>query len=57
MNRENPSIECSVHQCRFHCADRNYCSLDKIRVSTNEPNPSQCECTNCASFQKKSYHC
>lgn len=50
---ENKCIECTVNQCANHCADANYCSLDKILVGTHETNPSMDQCTDCMSFRKK----
>lgn len=47
----NHSIECSVHQCAHHCGDENYCALNKIRVATHEPNPTQTQCVDCESFE------
>ncbi len=47
----NESIQCTVNQCRFHCMDQNYCSLQRIMVGTHEPNPTVQECTDCQSFQ------
>ncbi len=49
----NKCIECSVKQCRNHCEEKNYCSLDKIKVGTHECNPSQDQCTDCLSFEMK----
>ena len=30
--KANKSIECTVHNCAYHCDEANYCSLDKILV-------------------------
>ncbi len=49
----NMSIECTVRQCAHHCENKNYCSLDCIRVGTHEANPTQDQCTDCLSFRKK----
>ena len=49
----NKSIECTVVSCANHCGDANYCSLDKILVSTHECNPTMDQCTDCMSFRKK----
>lgn len=53
MNQANPSIKCSVKQCRHHCGDKNFCSLQSIDVGTHEPNPTMVECTDCNSFVLK----
>ena len=51
--KANKSIECSVTQCRNHCANDHYCSLDKIQVGTHEANPTKDQCTDCLSFEMK----
>ena len=55
--RENKAIECTVTQCQYHCGTNNYCSLDKIKVGTHEPNPTVIECTDCTSFKVKPSCC
>lgn len=49
----NKSIECSVTSCGNHCANENYCSLDKVRIGTHECDPTVDQCTDCLSFVKK----
>lgn len=49
----NHSIHCNVSQCRYHCDDEDYCSLEKITVGTHEADPSVKQCTDCMSFDKK----
>ena len=49
----NKSIECTVHQCAYHCNEANFCSLDRILVGTHEANPTQDQCTDCKSFRKR----
>ena len=49
----NKSIECTVQQCMHHCGESNFCSLDRILVGTHEMNPTDTQCTDCKSFQKK----
>ena len=51
MSRVNECIECSVAQCQYHSNDRDYCTLDVIRVGTHEMNPTQDQCTDCQSFK------
>lgn len=51
--KENKAIQCSVQQCRYHCTEGNYCSLNSIKVGTHEANPTACECTDCQSFECK----
>jgi len=52
-NKANNSIECTVTECKHHCGDANYCSLNSIKVGTHEANPTMPECTDCQSFMKK----
>ena len=51
--KENKCIECTVQQCAYHCPGADYCSLNRIRVGTHEPSPSQPACTDCKSFCPK----
>lgn len=50
---ENKSIHCSVQECRHHCCNEDYCSLNAIQVGTHEANPTMCECVDCKSFERK----
>lgn len=47
----NPSIECTVTSCAYHCADKQYCSLNSIKVGFQDANVATSEATECASFQ------
>lgn len=49
--KHNESIGCSVEQCKHHCKEDNYCTLNMIQVGTHETNPTQKECTDCNSFE------
>ncbi|MCI5688331.1 DUF1540 domain-containing protein [Anaerovoracaceae bacterium 42-11] len=49
----NQKINCTVTQCKHIAGDGNHCSLDAITVGTHEANPTQCQCTDCMSFQVK----
>jgi hypothetical protein len=51
--RHNDSIGCVVSECRFHCKDDNYCTLDKIEVVKHEAVASNPECTDCGSFKRE----
>ena len=53
MTCANKCIECAVTQCKYHCQDQQYCSLDHIRVGTHEANPTMEQCTDCLSFARK----
>lgn len=50
---KNPSIKCTVEQCKHHAQSENYCSLNDILVGTHEKHPTQVECTDCNSFVLK----
>ncbi|GAA0726190.1 DUF1540 domain-containing protein [Clostridium malenominatum] len=51
--KHNNSIACRVDECKFHCKDDDYCTLDQILVAKHEPVAKTVECTDCASFEKK----
>ncbi len=57
MNGKNESIQCTIDNCAHHAQNANYCSLDHILVGTHEANPTEKECTDCESFEKKSSCC
>ena len=47
----NPSIECTVTSCTHHCNDKQYCSLNAIKVGCQNNNVTNCGSTECASFE------
>ena len=49
--RHNDSIGCIVSECRFHCKDDNYCSLEKIEVIKHETFAKSLQSTDCGSFK------
>lgn len=49
----NRAIGCTVSECKHHCQDDQYCTLQKIQVGKCEASATTCECTECASFEKK----
>ncbi|MEE1155096.1 MAG: DUF1540 domain-containing protein [Acutalibacteraceae bacterium] len=49
----NEAIKCTVQQCKYHCNVKDYCSLNSIQVGTHECNPTQKQCVDCMSFEKK----
>ncbi len=53
MNKANKCIQCTVNNCKHHCVNENYCSLDTIQVGTHECNPTMDQCTDCKSFDLK----
>ena len=53
MNCANHCIACTVAQCKYHCGEENYCSLEKIQVGTHETDSTVKQCTDCMSFVRK----
>lgn len=55
MNKQdaNLSIGCSVSNCKHHCGSKQYCSLDKIKVDSDETCANTPECTCCHSFERE----
>ena len=51
--QKNRCIHCSVKDCKYHCGDENYCSLDSIQVASHEKNPTDEQCVDCRSFECK----
>lgn len=49
--KHNESIGCTVNECKFHCHEDNYCTLNKIMVTKNKPEARTTETTDCASFE------
>ncbi len=52
-DKANKSIEYTVTECKNHCQNEKYCSLNTFKVGTHEVNPTMCECTDCKSFECK----
>ncbi len=53
MEKLNKSIQCSVEDCRYHCKNHDYCSLDTVHIGTHEHTPETEKCTDCLSFSAK----
>jgi len=49
----NDSIGCIVTECKYHCKDDNYCTLEKIEVTKHEGSAKTVECTDCGSFERQ----
>lgn len=49
--KHNNSISCTVTECKFHCHEDNYCTLEKIQVVKHEAKAKTVECTDCGSFR------
>lgn len=47
----NPSIGCTVNECKYHCKDDNYCTLQSIEVGKHEVHAKDVKCTDCNSFE------
>lgn len=47
----NDSIGCTVSECKFHCKDDDYCTLQNIMVVKNTTEAKSVECTDCGSFK------
>lgn len=48
--KHNDSIGCTVSECKYHCNDDNYCTLQQIQVVKHETKASTVQCTDCGSF-------
>jgi hypothetical protein len=48
----NSSIGCTVSECKFHCSDDNYCTLNKIEVVKHSQITDTVEGTDCGSFKE-----
>ncbi len=55
MKDPNMSIECTVEQCKYHCGDCDYCSLNKVRIGSHESDPTSEQCVDCESFRAKKF--
>ena len=53
MEQINHNIACSVENCAHHAGSRNYCTLREIKVGCCTPQVTSCECTECASYEKR----
>ena len=51
LMNHNDSIGCTVNECKHHCKEDNYCTLNKIEVTKHESVAKTPECTDCASFK------
>lgn len=50
--KHNSSIGCNVTECKHHCHEDNFCTLDKIQVVKNSSAANSAEATDCGSFTK-----
>lgn len=49
----NKSIACTVSDCKNHCKNKDYCSLNRIEIEAHKANPNACENVDCKSFEKE----
>ncbi|MBQ7015381.1 MAG: DUF1540 domain-containing protein [Firmicutes bacterium] len=49
----NRAIGCTVTECKHHCQDDQYCTLQKIQVGKCKSCANTADNTECASFEKK----
>lgn len=47
----NPSIKCTVNSCAYHANSSGLCTLNSIDVGCTKQNVSECQATECSSFQ------
>ncbi|SFB39642.1 DUF1540 domain-containing protein [Clostridium frigidicarnis] len=50
----NSSIGCVVTECKYHCKEDDYCTLNKIEVTKHSSTAKSVECTDCGSFESSS---
>lgn len=50
---KNPSIQCTVSECKHHANKVNYCTLNDILVGKHETTATETENTDCESFKVK----
>ena len=51
MNKNNKSIKCDVHDCKFQNNDENYCTLEEIKVTSENEDNSEKDNTLCDSYE------
>ena len=47
----NTAIGCTVTDCAHHCKEKQYCSLNEIKVGCCDSTVTNCASTECASFK------
>ena len=54
LREEEPNmcIKCGVDNCKHHCKDSCYCSLNKIKIDSEKSQPKHCESVDCRSFEE-----
>lgn len=49
--KHNDSIGCTVNECKYHCKEDDYCTLQQIQVVKHENMANTAQCTDCGSFE------
>lgn len=49
--KHNKSIGCNVTECKYHCKDDDYCTLDQIKVVKHVSRAKDVQSTDCGSFE------
>ncbi|SHI98806.1 protein of unknown function [Clostridium amylolyticum] len=49
--KHNESIGCTVSECKYHCKDDNFCTLDYIKVVKHTSKAEDVKSTDCGSFE------
>lgn len=49
----NKSIGCTVHDCRYHAQNEDYCTLNAIQVVNHQTPATTKENTDCGSFESR----
>ncbi|HBF77666.1 MAG TPA: DUF1540 domain-containing protein [Clostridiaceae bacterium] len=51
--KHNEHIGCTVTDCKHHCGEDDYCTLNKINVVNHSTPTREVEATDCGSFEPK----
>lgn len=52
--KHNESIGCTVSECKYHCKDDNFCTLEQIEVVKHTSKARDIQATDCGSFEPES---
>lgn len=50
---KNPSIKCTVSECRYNANQAEYCTLEQIQVGKHDSYTDSVQGTDCNSFESK----
>lgn len=51
MSKANESIKCTVNECKHHCQQQDFCSLNCVCIGSHESHPTMDQCVDCQSFE------